>query len=224
MIVLSIETSGPYCSIALDTGDGVYFEWQSQKNRHTEQLLPTIEQFMIRAGLTLLDIDVLAWTSGPGSFTGLRIGASAVQALAYALDLPVVNVPTLQALAQTAYRDHGVTRAAVAMDARMQQIYWGLYVLGERNIMRPMIEDSLISPDKSELPDSNWAGVGTGWQQYADGLVHLVHNNQAQIINDHCYPDADAVRYPAIDYYRNGHHVNADGALPCYLRQQVVHN
>ena len=92
--------------------------------RHSERILSMVEAVLAESGYSLGQMDALAFGRGPGSFTGLRIGAGVVQGLAFGADLPVVPVSTLAALAQ----GQDATRVLAAIDARMGQLYWGLCI------------------------------------------------------------------------------------------------
>ena len=117
MKLLALETSTDACSVALRL-DGETFELHESGVKHSSRLLPMIEQLLAEAGLALAQLDALAFGRGPGSFTGLRIGAGVTQGLAYARELPVVPVSSLAALAQGS----DAARVLTAQDARMQEV------------------------------------------------------------------------------------------------------
>ena len=128
MKILALETSSPACSVALlsETGSRVRHEVLSLKQ--TSCLLSFIEEVL---GPDRDSLDALAWGCGPGSFTGLRVAAGVVQALGFAKQWPVMNISSLAALAQTAYLEHGWKRLLVAVDARMNEVYWGVYHINQ---------------------------------------------------------------------------------------------
>ena len=117
MKILAIDTSTQACSVAIYDGQHFYEQFEMLPRQHAKSILPMIEAQLTASGLKRNEIELLAFGHGPGSFTGLRIAASVIQGLAFALKKPVVAISTLQGLAQTAYREHGVTQALTAIDA-----------------------------------------------------------------------------------------------------------
>ena len=122
--LLAIDSSTEACSVALKYKYDVLERFEIAPKQHTKLILPFVDELLLEAGLSLADLDAIAFTAGPGSFTGLRITASIVQALAYAADLPVVPVSTLATIAQGVFSQLDTELPIlVAMDARMQQVY-----------------------------------------------------------------------------------------------------
>src|SRR5690606_14139615 len=104
---------------------------------------------------------------GPGAFTGIRIGVSVVQGLAFGAGRPVVTVSDLAALAQRAADKHHVDRVLACIDARMNEVYWGGFVRGDDGLMAPYIEERVGPPASVEVDwEGGWAGAGTGWAAY----------------------------------------------------------
>lgn len=133
MNILGIDSSGLTASAAVLIEDTLAAEFTvNNKQTHSQTLLPMIEQVISMAGIERKEIDAIAVAAGPGSFTGLRIGASTAKGLAYALAKPVVPVPTLEGLA---YRLVGTDRVICPMmDARRNQVYTGLYQMQEKKL------------------------------------------------------------------------------------------
>lgn len=126
MKILAIEASGPVAGCALLEDDILTAEYSVQyKKKHSQSLVPMLNEMKEMVDLDLSSIDFIAVTAGPGSFTGLRIGAATVKGLGLALDKPVLPVPTVDALACGLY---GTDRVICPlMDARRQQVYTGIY-------------------------------------------------------------------------------------------------
>lgn len=126
MKVLAIDTSGLVASVALAEDDVLRAEFiMNDKKTHSQTLLPMLEQLRRMIGLELDTVDAIAIAAGPGSFTGLRIGSATAKGLGLALQKPLVEVPTLEALA---YNLYGTDRLVCPMmDARRNQVYTGLY-------------------------------------------------------------------------------------------------
>ncbi|MCL6449988.1 MAG: tRNA (adenosine(37)-N6)-threonylcarbamoyltransferase complex dimerization subunit type 1 TsaB [Acetobacteraceae bacterium] len=126
MLVMGIETATPALGVALVDGSGVVAEACQRRDRaHAEQLLPLVREVLSGAGLQPRDVEGLAVSAGPGSFTGLRIGLALAKGWAYAAGIPLCGVPTLDALAHLALFAPGLVCAA--LDARRGQVYSALY-------------------------------------------------------------------------------------------------
>jgi tRNA threonylcarbamoyladenosine biosynthesis protein TsaB len=128
MIVLALETSSAVCAVALVDEDGVRAERHVVETHiHSEKLLPLVEEVCAEAGIACSRVDAIAVSSGPGSFTGLRIGVSAAKGLCAALRCPLVGVPTMEALATNAGSRTAAGRLGVCLDARQGDVYAGLF-------------------------------------------------------------------------------------------------
>lgn len=180
--LLAIETSANLCSVAVAQHGEIIDIVVSEPRGHTRHLLPAIDRLLIDAGLTLRRLDAIAVTTGPGSFTGLRIGIGVAQGLAYGADLPTLPLSSLATLAQGAVRSGQLARgeiAVTALDARMDEVYWGLYqVAGELVVaLRP---DRVSTPHELTLdPDlpagTRYIGLGDGWKFAAQFPLKPIH-------------------------------------------------
>ena len=163
MNILAIETATDACSCALEFSGTVTTRHVVEPRRHTELLLPMIDEVLADAGAELGALDAIAFGRGPGSFTGLRIACSVAQGLCFGADRPLVAVSTLQVVAAGMHRSRGTPRVLVALDARMGEVYWGGF---EWNgvTMVPAFEESVVPPDAVHVPAAGeWAGAGSGW-------------------------------------------------------------
>jgi tRNA threonylcarbamoyladenosine biosynthesis protein TsaB len=126
MRILAIEASAVVASAAVVTDDSLTMEYTvNDKLTHSQTLLPMIDEMIRMTGIELGSVDAIAVSSGPGSFTGLRIGSATAKGLGLALDKPLVEVPTLEAMA---YQFVGADALVVPlMDARRNQVYTGIY-------------------------------------------------------------------------------------------------
>jgi tRNA threonylcarbamoyladenosine biosynthesis protein TsaB len=117
--ILALETSTEFCSVALYLDDKILTQEILAERRHSEIVLPMVQEILADAELTLAQLDGIAFGAGPGSFTGLRIACGVAQGLAFATNLPIVGVSTLEAIAQQT----GEQKIIAALDARMGEIY-----------------------------------------------------------------------------------------------------
>lgn len=145
MQILAIDTASPTPSVTLLARGGVWEEVLPADRRASEELLPAIERCLAAAGATLPECDRIAVCSGPGSFTGLRVGLATAWALGRAVDVPIETVPTLEVLAETA-RGRGVPHVAAVLDAGRGEVVLAVYSLaGER--ARPEAPSERMSAD-----------------------------------------------------------------------------
>lgn len=126
MKLLAIDSSSIAGSVALfEDGKIKYEDISHDKRTHSETLLPMIAKLKEESGLDLSTIDAIAITGGPGSYTGLRIGSATAKGLGLALDKPIINVPTMEALAYNVAGSKYLV--CPMMDARRERVFTGLY-------------------------------------------------------------------------------------------------
>ncbi|SDH59147.1 tRNA (adenosine(37)-N6)-threonylcarbamoyltransferase complex dimerization subunit type 1 TsaB [Pseudomonas panipatensis] len=216
--LLALDTSTEACSVAL-LHDGRRFSRHEVIPRlHAKRLLPMVQELLDEAGIALAAVDAIAFGRGPGAFTGVRIAIGVVQGLAFALERPVLPISDLAVLAQRAYREHGVSQVAAAIDARMDEVYWGCYRL-EQGEMRLGGAEAVLPPERVELPrdaSGDWFGAGTGWG-YRERLAVKVAGEDASLL-----PHAEDLLDLALFAWQRGDAVPADQAQPVYLRDNVA--
>ncbi|MDE0490583.1 tRNA (adenosine(37)-N6)-threonylcarbamoyltransferase complex dimerization subunit type 1 TsaB [Psychrobacter sp. A3] len=221
---LAMDTVFDQCSIAvLDaSGQVLSAHTESGKRQQTQQILPMIDAALSEAQLQLADIQALIFNRGPGAFSGIRINTAVVQALSVAHDLPCVGVSSLQAIAQCAYQQYGVTEVYSALDARMQQVYFGQYELisdnqAGRHIMQPVVADDSDSTEQLLDYDSQTA---FNLPIAGNGAPLLALQDQ-QMCHDDIWPDAVVIGQLGIAQFANIGGTEAAQALPKYLRNQA---
>jgi len=162
---LAIDASSDYLSLAVSWQERVFVLHEPAGHTHAEQALPGIERLLDQAGIALRQLDVLVYGQGLGSFTGLRIACGLTQGLAFAANLPVMAIPTLDCIAAQA---HG--QVLVCLDARMGQVYTAAYDTLDGRRLTPI---TLSDPDQVTLPDSTtgWIGAGNGFDIYHQALA-----------------------------------------------------
>lgn len=223
--VLCVDTSTEACSVAVlcstESKQTISDHFMLAPREHTQKILPTIEQVVKQAGLTLSDIDVIAYGRGPGSFTGVRIGISIAQGLAYGIEKPIVGVSTLQAMSQEAFKTAQVKHVYAAIDARMGEVYFAHYSLVD-NLMTLVDEEIVIKPDdllaRSLSVEEGSVLVGTGWAAYPQ-LIEYFNNAKHLDIN---FPNAKYMLDQVVQSVSNNEAVAPELATPVYLRDKVT--
>lgn len=222
MKILAFDSSGLVASVAIVQDDNLIAEYTTNyKKTHSQTLLPMLDEVVRMTETDKKSFDLLAVAAGPGSFTGLRIGSATVKGLALAWDIPVVAVPTLEALAYNAWGSRRII--CPIMDARRRQVYTGLYRFDKDDKMEvlmdqvPMDIDELIEVlgDRGE----EVLFVGDGIDVYADTIRQKMtvpfsfapaHMNKQR---------AGSVAVAAKKRYEEGIYTSGDDFTPEYLRQ-----
>ncbi|KGY11974.1 hypothetical protein NM22_11850 [Vibrio tubiashii] len=221
--ILALDTATENCSVALLVDDKVYVRSEVAPRDHTKKVLPMVDEVLKEAGISLADLNALAFGRGPGSFTGVRIGIGIAQGLAFGADLPMIGVSTLEAMAQGAYRKHGSSYVATAIDARMSEVYWGRFTRQEDGTWQSIDTECVIPPqlvsDNSVADEHVWLTAGTGWEAYANQLEGIKFSTDK---SDVLFPDAQDIVQLAKFEFLQGNTVDAEEASPVYLRDTVA--
>lgn len=218
MKLLAFEAAISRVSVALSC-DGVITEKSADvPNGGSERLLPWANELLAEAGLTLEQLDGLAFGAGPGSFTGLRLACGVAQGLAFGLDLPVVPVGTLAALALAS----GNGKVLACLDARMNEVYVAAYlVAGDsvQEVMAPKVGAGETAP----LPeDEGWRGAGDGFVTVHGAALRQRMGERLTSFDAGLFPTASAVARLAAPVLACGGGVDAAHALPLYVRDKVA--
>ncbi len=218
MKILALDTSTEACSAALMLDDNIHSRSEVAPRKHAELILPMIDDLLRSTNTKLSDLDAIAFGCGPGAFTGVRIATGIAQGLAYSSNLPLIPVSSLATLAQ-AYKDKAPYIAA-AFDARMGEIYYGLYQTGDVVIL--VDNEMVCKPDALQKTiNIEFFGVGTGWATYGEILTTRL-GNKLSGFECECYPDAKYMLPIAADELTKGNTVNPEHAAPVYLRDKVT--
>jgi len=219
MRILAIDTVTEACSAALWFDGEVRERFAVEPRRHTELILPMVEELLAEAGIDLARLDALAVDRGPGSFTGVRVGVGVVQGLALARDLPVHPVSSLAALAMQA-KAPGLVLPMI--DARMDEVYWGVYEhAGETVTLHG--EEHVTPPQAVRFPAKVPAtALGTGLHAFREHFLTLYPELQiADRAESPALPRAaEVARLAAAQPPAAA--LAAEQILPVYLRDQVV--
>lgn len=212
MKILALETAADPGSIALWRDGDVVARQCAPARSNSETLLPLAETTLREVGLGFADLDGIAFGSGPGSFTGLRVACGVAQGLACARDLPLLGVGTLEAMAQ----ESGGERAIVLLDARMGEVYVGFFESGEQRG-----EIGVYAPQDVPLPETaGWLACGNALAAYPllrERLSPWVACWQPELM-----PSAAGVARIAAARFRRGETIDPADAAPLYVRNKVA--
>jgi len=222
MLTLAYDTSSKTVSVAILRDENIIYDVVINiALNHSEVLLPTIDQACICTRNDINDFDLFACTQGPGSFTGLRIGASTLKGFMLATGKPAVGVSSLEALAMNA----GTTSKMICsmMDAGRGQVYTAYFQTDENNFLRRMSEDTVINPALIQCPrDEKILFVGDGAVRYAD-IIKKNNKNKISILSDmQPFIRASSVGILALEKHRRNEFLDADTFVPVYLRSADV--
>lgn len=210
MKLLALETANEHCSVSLfQNGHSQFFQLETRARAQTQAILPMIEQGLEQLGWSINTLDAIAFSRGPGSFSGVRINAAVAQALAWSHDLPVVPVSTLQALAQRAYDQLGLTEVTTVIDARMNEVYIANFQFSDG--LMQLIDSEQLKDYASAAQFAQFSLVGSG--------ALLLETAHAQ------YPDVQVssteIGKIATVLAEKKQWVDAEHALPVYLRDNA---
>jgi tRNA threonylcarbamoyladenosine biosynthesis protein TsaB len=218
MNILTIDTATEACSVALQFDQTLFTRYEVCPQQHSQKILPMVDAVMKEAGASLAALDGLGFGRGPGSFTGVRIATGIIQGLALGSQLPVAGVSTLAAMAQQVINTGDVSDVAVAIDARMGEVYFGHYQ-NQQGIATLVGEEQVTSPEAvaEQLDVSSMAVAGTGWQAYPV-LSELL---KVQSVNV-SYPYARFMLPLTEQTLNAGQGMAVDAITPEYLRNTVT--
>ncbi|GAB1440392.1 tRNA (adenosine(37)-N6)-threonylcarbamoyltransferase complex dimerization subunit type 1 TsaB [Providencia sp.] len=220
--ILAVDTATEACSVALWCDGETVSRFAVSPREHTQKVLPMVEEVLAEAGMTLNQLDALAFGRGPGSFTGVRIGVGIAQGLALGANLPMIGVSSLMTLAQGAFRITGNTQVLVAIDARMSEIYCAQYQRETNGQWQGENTEAVLLPDDFKAKFSSltgqWCHAGTGWEAYPSLLV----DNCSFIDSQVTLPDAQDMLPIAVQLWQQGRVIAVENVEPTYLRNEVT--
>ncbi len=215
MKVVGIETSSLIGNIAVCDGDTVVGKKTFGKNlNHGKEIVSSLESIFNQINWEPKDIDLIAVSIGPGSYTGLRIGVTCAKTLAYGLDKPVIDVPTLDVLVEN-LKDNNSKNICPVIDAKRKSVYACIYDRDKNNRVTDYL---IISPDGliDMLPDSTLI-FGDGIEPYKD----IFAQKELTIAEDEKFCIADAVNVARLGLkrYEQGERCEINSLVPLYLRK-----
>ena len=222
MKLLAIETATDACSAALWVDEEILSRFEIAPREHARLILPMVDSLLEEAGFSIGQVDAIAFSRGPGAFTGLRIAAGVTQGIALAAELPVVPVSTLAAMAQQVMDERAISHILPSLDARMSEVYWAAYVRDAAGYAELMGTEVVTAPQAVPLPEAaQWFGVGSGWRTYSEVLARRL-GSRVTGHDSELVPHAREVARLGARDFSDGHAVSAEQAQPVYLRDKVA--
>ena len=222
MKILAIDTATEACSAALLIETEIIERYQVAPRKQSELILPMVDEIMHESGCLMSQLDAVAFGCGPGSFTGVRLATAVTQGIAFAADIPGIPVSTLKAMAHDSMSRFNVDCVMTAIDARMKEVYWAVYQNAGNSISEQQPEQVIAPQDISYQANSSVIGVGTGWGTYRQ-ILSTVTGSIIQRIEPEVFPRAASIVQLGAEKWLNNESIDAQHALPVYLRNQVTH-
>lgn len=220
MKILAIDSSGLVASAALVTEDAMLAEYTvNYKKTHSQTLLPMIDEIVSMLEVDLNSLDGIAIAKGPGSFTGLRIGSATAKGLGLALDKPIIEIPTVDALAYNFYGEQSLI--CPLMDARRNQVYTGFYTFRQNEFIVLQEQCALEIPetiDRLNAQENRVIFLGDGVEAYKTQIEELIKVPYIFAPIHLSKQRAGAVGALAVQYYKKNIIQTATGHVPTYLR------
>ena len=214
MKILAVDTSSEICSVAILENDRVIAENSLNDGKtHSENLMTIMENTLEENKIKLSDIDLIACSVGPGSFTGIRIGVSSIKAIAEVLDVPVAAVTSLETLAKNV-ESKGVTIVSL-IDAKNDQVYAGIFD-DEYNKKEEYIADSIYTVIERVKEYDNVIFVGNAAIKYKELLDSNFEN---VVVADNNLQSASSVGKIGYKKHKEKDLTSADTIMPMYLRK-----
>jgi tRNA threonylcarbamoyladenosine biosynthesis protein TsaB len=221
MNILALDTCTESCSAALLYQGELIERVEITSRGHSDLILGMMDELIAEAGTSISSVDAVAFGRGPGSFTGVRVGVGVAQGIAFARDIPVIPVSSLAATAQGVVGQFDGRYIAVAMDARMGEIYGAHFEVIDGLVTA--LDDEQVCPPEQFKPVrvQKWLGIGTGWAEY-HAILQTNFSEQLKEVSTAHYPLASSIIQLAKKEAQAGHLLPAEQALPVYLRNNVA--
>lgn len=221
--ILAIDTSTDACSVALYVQGQYTHRHEVIPRGHSGRLMPMLQEILPSGDLRAAGVDAIAYGVGPGSFTGLRIAASAVQGLAFANHIPAIPISTLACQAQTALREGLVNsgdRVLSTLDARINEIYWSVFRF-EKDLARLEVGPEVCDPSELVVdPAMRLLQAIGGGLKYEEALPVDIRDRLGLVISD-ILPNAVDLVLLAIEKLNRGEVQSAKEVSPIYVRDEI---
>ena len=228
--ILAIDTSTAWCSVALSLGDETPILRHELVSAGASQLvLPWVQDLLEQANMKLNELDAIAVGIGPGAFTGVRLGVAAVQGLAISCDLPIVPVTSLDAIATQLCKTNQFEMIkpgnfAIAIDARMDEIYWAKYESAnqKQNLPKRIGDIHLSKPEELDLTKVAFL-AGSALKVYGDRLFSMAKTPlPSDALDAEIHLSALGILDVAKQVLKEGRQISVRELEPLYVRDKVA--
>ncbi len=224
--ILSFDTSSEACSVCVLDAGLPYSDSELKPRQHAQCLLPMIKNLLTSRKLSLTDIDAIAFSRGPGSFTGLRIAAGVAQGLSYGSNCGVLAISNLEAMAWQAAKETDLDYVLAVIDARMDEIYYGLFEVIRSEpadcSLRLVGEERVSAPEDIQLAvESSVYAVGNGLQfvsRFPEQVQQKIKASNAEVIS----MAEDIAHLALLKLEAGATLLSAQEVRPTYLRDTVA--
>ena len=213
MNILAIDTCTEVASITLYSSDVKTSRKVSDVAKSSGHILKLCDEVFSEADTKLSEVDFIAYTKGPGSFTGVRMCVGVVQGLSLACNIPTLGFSTLELLSFRASKKFKTQKVATAIDARMGEVYWAVY---EEGIVK---NERICKPEQVDKLGTEFVGVGSGWKIYKDSLIKA---SEIKCMEPEFYPDSSDLVDLSILSIESGKKATHELPQPTYLRNNVA--
>ena len=213
MNILAIDTCTEVASITLYSSDVKTSRKVSDVAKSSGHILKLCDEVFSEADTKLSEVDFIAYTKGPGSFTGVRMCIGVVQGLSLACNIPTLGFSTLELLSFRASKKFKTQKVATAIDARMGEVYWAVY---EEGIVK---NERICKPEHVDKLGAEFVGVGSGWKIYKDSLIKA---SEIKCVESELYPESSELVDLSILSIESGQKPTHELPQPTYLRNNVA--
>jgi len=213
MNILAIDTCTDVASLTLYSSGVKTSRKVSNIAKSSGHILKLCDEVFSEADTKLSEVDFIAYTKGPGAFTGVRMCIGVVQGLSLACNIPTLGFSTLELLGFRASKKFNTQKVAAAIDARMGEVYWAVYLEG---IVK---SERICKPEQVDKLSAEFIGVGSGWKIYKDSLVK---SSKIKCIDPELYPESSDLIDLSILSIDLGKKATHELPQPTYLRNNVA--
>ncbi len=213
MNILAIDTCTDVASLTLYSSGVKTSRKVSNIAKSSGHILKLCDEVFSEADTKLSEVDFIAYANGPGAFTGVRMCIGVVQGLSLACNIPTLGFSTLELLGFRASKKFNTQKVAAAIDARMGEVYWAVYLEG---IVK---SERICKPEQVDKLSAEFVGVGSGWKIYKDSLIKA---SEIKCVEPEFYPDSSDLIDLSILSIESGQKVTNKLPQPTYLRNNVA--
>ncbi|MBT6211473.1 MAG: tRNA (adenosine(37)-N6)-threonylcarbamoyltransferase complex dimerization subunit type 1 TsaB [Woeseia sp.] len=220
MNFLALDTSSNACSVAVQAGDRIVNKHVVEARVHTRILMPMISELLEEFQLSVADLDAVILGNGPGSFIGVRIGASVAQGLCFGAGLKIVPISSLAVVAAEVFASSSTNYVAIAQDARMGELYFAQYERGTDGAPELIGSEKIVAADETQIIHMSTVIAGGGWDRHPNSLTGFTGTATKKLTIS--VPDARFLLPLGVPAYLNGKGIEAGELQPAYLRTKVA--